>query len=115
MSELLYVCVGGFFGAIVRFLLFQRFIKKERATLFVNASGSFLLVLFMPYMTTNWQHLLIAVGFFGAYTTFSTFTLDAVQLAKTSKKEAVMYVVRMISYSAVAMLAAYMIDNMLRR
>ena len=115
MMELLYVCIGGFFGAIARFLMFNVFSKKERATLFVNVSGSFLLVLFMPYMTTDWQQLLIAIGFFGAYTTFSTFTLDAVQLAKTSKKEAALYVVRMLSYSAVAMLVAYMLDSMLRR
>jgi len=54
-------------------------------TLLINVSGSLLLGFFITIATERFSldpqwRLLISVGFFGAYTTFSTFTLDSIQL-----------------------------------
>ena len=94
MNELIWVGSGGFLGAIARHLLTVwatgwlpaglngRFLQP---TLLVNAVGSFLLALFIGWAgarasISESARLFIAVGFFGGFTTFSRFTLDALQL-----------------------------------
>ncbi len=85
------VGIGGFAGAIARYALGSyigsRFgIRFPYGTFIVNVSGCFLLgfVLALLARTAASQqwHYLIAIGFIGAYTTFSTFeyeTLRALQ------------------------------------
>jgi CrcB protein len=86
----LMVGVGGFFGAIARYLV-DRWISGTMGALFpygtlaVNVSGSFILGLFATAITERWiihphWRLLIAVGFVGAYTTFSTFGYETHKL-----------------------------------
>lgn len=57
-------------------------------TLIVNVSGSFLLGLFFAfaierYGIDGFWRLFFAIGFLGAYTTFSTFSLEALNLMKS--------------------------------
>lgn len=84
------VGVGGFFGAIARYLV-DRWISGTMGALFpygtlaVNVSGSFILGLLATTITQRWivhphWRLLITVGFVGAYTTFSTFGYETHQL-----------------------------------
>ena len=73
----LYVALGAFIGAPARFLIdqyFRRFTSKPIGTFAVNILGSFLLGLTFANKT-HW-HDFVAVGFAGAFTTWSTFTLD---------------------------------------
>lgn len=54
-------------------------------TLLINTSGSFLLGLFMVLATERFMidprwRILFAVGFLGAYTTFSTYTYESITL-----------------------------------
>ncbi len=55
------------------------------ATFVINISGSFVLGFFLgfaqdrPWIQPTWR-LLFAVGFVGAYTTFSTFTYESIRL-----------------------------------
>ena len=55
-------------------------------TLFVNVSGSFVLGLVIALvdlsMLSEQGRLFIAVGFLGAYTTFSTFAVESIGLAR---------------------------------
>lgn len=82
--------VGGFFGAISRYLVANRISlwldsPFPFGTLLVNALGSFLLGFLSRFLL---EHLVveetvrigILVGFLGAFTTFSTFSYESVAL-----------------------------------
>jgi fluoride exporter len=73
----LYVVLGASLGAPARFLIdqyFRRFTNKPIGTFLVNVLGSFLVGLTFANKT-HWQDFL-ALGFAGAFTTWSTFILD---------------------------------------
>ncbi|KXY76735.1 MULTISPECIES: fluoride efflux transporter CrcB [Bacillus] len=82
MMEALLVATGGFFGAITRFGISNWFNKTSFpiATFLINITGAFLLGYIIGNgVTTGWQ-LLLGTGFMGAFTTFSTFKLESIQL-----------------------------------
>ena len=54
-------------------------------TLFVNLVGAFLLGLFVGFDIFESLYLLGGVGFLGAFTTFSTFQLELVQMFDQKK------------------------------
>lgn len=92
MTEALLVGIGGFFGAISRYLVSkyagQTFSAFPVGTLIVNVTGSFILG-FIMYSALNSRlispefRLLVAVGFVGAYTTMSTFAYETIRLTDT--------------------------------
>ncbi|MCJ7842043.1 fluoride efflux transporter CrcB [Lederbergia sp. NSJ-179] len=86
MLPILLVAIGGFFGAIARFWV-SSLIKTQYpiATLVVNLTGSFLLGLIIGANLENSLQLLFGTGFMGAFTTFSTFKLENIQLFKEKK------------------------------
>ncbi|WP_077587969.1 fluoride efflux transporter FluC [Planococcus lenghuensis] len=77
------VAIGGFFGAIVRYLVYLAIEQSDRhkkwATFSVNSIGSFLTGLSLS-TSEFWM-----TGFLGAFTTFSTFALDAVKELQNGK------------------------------
>jgi CrcB protein len=89
----LLVGVGGFFGAIARYLVDGLVVARTGAvfpwgTLVVNLSGSFVLgVLFaLAIERTAFPADIrapILIGFIGAYTTFSTLALDSWRLMES--------------------------------
>ncbi len=84
------IAAGGALGALLRYGVDISAIKYlgigfPYGTLIVNVLGSFLMGVMIAYAAHIWQppHILklfIATGFLGAFTTFSTFSLDAVSL-----------------------------------
>ncbi|MBA4371777.1 MAG: fluoride efflux transporter CrcB [Thermodesulfovibrio sp.] len=86
MQSVLIVGVGGFLGAIARYVLALWIGQKwgrifPLGTFVINISGSFLIGLIMPLFTERFMvnpqwRLFFAVGFLGAYTTFSTFEFE---------------------------------------
>ena len=73
----LYVILGAAIGAPARFAIDQyihKFSNKPYGIFLVNVFGSFLLGL--TFKSTTHSHDLIAIGFAGAFTTWSTFMLD---------------------------------------
>jgi len=73
----LYVILGAAIGAPARFAIDQyirKFTRKPYGIFFVNVLGSFLLG--FTFRNTDHIHDLIAIGFAGAFTTWSTFMLD---------------------------------------
>lgn len=88
VNGLLFVGLGGFIGAIFRFILsglFQGTAKFPLGTLSVNVIGSFVLGL-ITYVGEHSlslpesSRLFIAVGMLGAFTTMSTFSLETFRL-----------------------------------
>lgn len=95
MSVLLVVC-GGFFGAICRFAVSQWFIPRAKSfpvgTLLVNWLGSFLLGLLVGSAPAESWQLFVGTGFMGAFTTFSTFKWENVQMiVRGETKSAIVY------------------------
>lgn len=73
----LYICLGAAIGAPARYLIDQylrKFSDKPFGTFIVNVIGSFLVGLTFTNKT-HW-HDFVAVGFAGAFTTWSTFIFD---------------------------------------
>ena len=73
----LYVILGAAVGATARFAIDQyirKFTEKPYGIFLVNVIGSF--VIGLTYTKTEHVHDLFAVGFAGAFTTWSTFMLD---------------------------------------
>lgn len=92
MQNYLIIGLGGFLGAVARYSISlwigQRWGRAfPLGTFFINISGSFLIALVMSLSTERlminpqWR-LFLAVGFLGAYTTFSTFELETGNLIR---------------------------------
>ncbi|DAC50898.1 MAG TPA: fluoride efflux transporter CrcB [Candidatus Thalassarchaeaceae archaeon] len=85
-KALLLVAVGGACGAVARYAITE-WIPSDFpwGTLVVNVLGSFLLGILIAVGITNEQVtpeilLLVGTGALGAFTTMSTFSVDAIQL-----------------------------------
>ncbi len=85
------ISIGAILGANARFALGGWVLDRmggefPYGTLLINVSGSFLIgatyALIERYGAPDWVRPLVIVGFLGAYTTFSTFSLDALALAE---------------------------------
>jgi CrcB protein len=84
------VGIGGAIGAILRFLIYKWFLHAGNipimGTLFVNLTGCFFLGflqgLAKTYHLPNWIVVGIGTGVIGAYTTFSTFSMEVVTYFK---------------------------------
>ena len=83
IKNILIVGTGGALGSIARYLITCLFthlaICSEWAILLVNIIGSFIIGLLIP-ASQNAMYLLMAVGFCGGFTTFSTFANESVQM-----------------------------------
>ncbi|WP_338447833.1 fluoride efflux transporter CrcB [Niallia oryzisoli] len=86
--NVLFVMVGGFLGSIARFSLGE-WIQYGNGfpfgTLSINLIGCFILGWFLTYASRTEKvkleiSLLIGTGFIGSFTTFSTFSVETLQL-----------------------------------
>ncbi len=86
----LLVGLGGFLGANARYVVGGWVAERYGSafpygTLVINVTGSFIIGFFLTLVTErfvvhpNWR-LFFAIGFLGAYTTFSTFTFESIAL-----------------------------------
>ena len=92
MKDVLWVGLGGFFGANARYVLGLWVTTRygtafPYGTLIVNLTGSFILGLIAGlldgHLLAPAVRLSLAIGFVGAYTTFSTFTYETLRLIET--------------------------------
>ena len=86
----LLVAMGAAIGAPARFLIDARFRKitdQPFGIFFINVFGSFLIGL--TFGSTQHWHDLLAIGFLGSFTTWSTFMLDLYLGIELNKYKAV--------------------------
>lgn len=89
-TDYLAVAAGGALGACLRYFLGGTLLARvaapfPTATFIINVSGSFIIGFFLTLATERLQlsphlRLAVAVGFVGAYTTFSTFEYETIRL-----------------------------------
>jgi CrcB protein len=109
------VALGGALGALARYCMYNTWVKLAEnqfpyITLLVNVIGSlligiaFVLLVERNFIGLEWRNV-ISVGFLGAFTTFSTFSLDALGLLEQGHYSmAIMYIVSSV---VICLLAAW--------
>lgn len=102
--EFLWVGLGGFLGANARYVFGSIIAHRlgmlfPYSTFFVNLTGAFLIGVILTILTDRavadplWRQLIVA-GFLGGYTTFSSYTFEAVTLMQDGRwSTALTYVV----------------------
>lgn len=107
LERYLVVGAGGALGAMARFAAAVHFGATPLTTFGVNISGSFLIGLLIgsPAGADIRWRLLLATGFLGGYTTFSTLALEALLSAQTGKWGSA--TVNLLGSSAAGLIAAY--------
>lgn len=93
LTKYLAVAGGGAFGAVLRYYLGGSVLARAAApfptvTFVINITGSFIIGFFLTLVTERVYvnpnvRLAVAVGFVGAYTTFSTFEYDTARLVES--------------------------------
>ena len=97
------VAIGAAIGGVLRYVVGQLFLQRfgpgfPYGTLFINVSGSVLIGVVAQLSATRafgmtpFLRVLLATGVLGGYTTFSTFSLDAITLFDESVFPALLYV-----------------------
>lgn len=120
--KLAVVAIGGALGAMARYgvaVVLAPFWSSQfpLATFLINVSGSFILGFFTTFAVEKssieplWR-LLVATGFVGAYTTFSTFEYETQRLVESG---ATMFAVANVVGSVAAGFAAVQLGVMLAR
>jgi CrcB protein len=90
MSDIGWVAAGGIVGAVGRFLVSRwtaRYATASfpAATLFINCVGSLIIGFFLVWTTErvltdpHWR-LLVAIGFCGAFTTYSSYAFETLKM-----------------------------------
>lgn len=109
----LLILIGGFFGAILRYIISLSIHPLSNGfpiqTFLINIIGCFFLGFFLPMAKVKLKPeytLLIGTGFTGAFTTFSTFSLENVILM--DEKKLIVSLVYIISSLVVGISLAYL-------
>lgn len=105
------IACGGAVGAILRYGVMQFVSRTDQqfpyATFTVNIAGSFILGILAAYSLSHTvddkMRLLLIVGILGSFTTFSTFSLDAIMLIQRNEWfTALLYVLLSVTLSLLA-------------
>jgi len=109
------VAFGGALGAMSRYWVYNNYAHLDNcfpwATLTVNILGSFLIGIAFILITERmdmgpYWRAIVTVGFLGAFTTFSTFSMDVVGLIEQGQfSSAIIYV---LSSVVVCIIAAWL-------
>ena len=114
MKQVLLVFIGGGFGSVLRFLVGKWLNNSENGipygTFAANILGSLLIGLILGFavknetLTSN-QTLLLATGFCGGFTTFSTFAYENPMFLKTG--DITNFIIYSIASFSIGLLAVF--------
>jgi CrcB protein len=111
-----YIALGGGIGAVLRHLLTSKAshifgVAFPYGTIIVNIIGSCLMGILIGYLAKTLPHSMelrafLAIGLLGGFTTFSAFSLDAVNMIERGQlSQAAIYVALSVFVSIVALFA----------
>lgn len=107
LLHLSFVAVGGFFGSMLRFFISNLCQKHFIGTWIANVSGAILLAYLLHiHARTGLSDLafyMLTIGFCGAYTTFSTFGKEVIELLIDKK------VAKAVGYVATSFILPFLI------
>jgi CrcB protein len=124
MKYLLFIALGGAGGAVSRYLLTNQIHSWSNqaipfGTLAVNVLGSFVMGILYVLITEklhihqDWRSVLM-IGFLGAFTTFSTFSLESVTLLEQGQiASAFLYVLASVSLCLLAVWVAIVLTRLI--
>ncbi len=119
MSNYIYIAVGGAAGAMLRYLvcgLLSNYTRPDFpwGTLVVNVSGAFLIGIiwhiFEKSSLTPEMRMLFMTGVLGAFTTFSTFALETLNLFRDGEMKPALF--NIFGSNLLGMLAVYLGFNL---
>ena len=124
MKMLLAVALGGAVGAMARYGVYVAAGRMlghgfPWATLIVNVVGSFMLAALVEVLALKWSpsqevRAMLTVGVLGAFTTFSTFSLDVVTLAQRQAwTPAALYILASVTVSVAAFVAGLRLTRLI--
>jgi CrcB protein len=119
--NILLISIGGALGAIARYKLGIMIVRKEKhtfplGTFLINIIGALLLGILCGLNITGNPYLLLGDGFCGAFTTFSTFTVESVQLIRgRARKKAILFIVLSVTVGLICFLGGYELCNIFIR
>jgi len=118
----LMVAAGGALGAMARYFFYTLALRLEQhaalATFSVNLLGAFLIGIMFVLLTEKAgmePHLqnLLSIGFLGAFTTYSTYSLDALRMLQNGQIG--MALVYLLGTMLVCLLAVWLGANLARQ
>lgn len=113
------LAIGGALGSITRFKLGELIGRKNTTrfplgTFFINITGAFLLGIVSTLVSNKQILLLLADGFLGAYTTFSTFMYEGFNLIENRKLlNATIYIFSSLILGVLGYLLGYLLSSMI--
>lgn len=115
------LAIGGACGAVARYRMGTAVLKREKhtfplGTFLINISGALLLGLLCGYGIGGNPYLLFGDGFCGAFTTFSTFSLESVQLIRgRARRKAAAFIALSFGLGIICFLAGFTAAAVLRK
>lgn len=108
LKQLILVALGGGIGSVLRYST-SLWIAKPFGTFIVNIVGSFIIGFLINLsnhfisFSNNLKYLLI-IGFCGGFTTFSTFTVENMELLKAGNYQTLaLYIILSITFGLIAL------------
>ncbi|MAY99591.1 MAG: fluoride efflux transporter CrcB [Micavibrio sp.] len=122
MIHILFIALGGAIGAVLRHLANGAALRMAGpefpyGTLSVNIIGSFAMGLFIAWLVTHEPQsanlrAFVSVGLLGAFTTFSTFSLDTITLIERGAlTQATLYIMASVMIAIVALWAGLVLGK----
>jgi CrcB protein len=117
--NILLLSIGGALGAVSRYKLGILMMKHEKhtfpfGTFLINITGALLLGILCGLNISGNYYLLLGDGFCGAFTTFSTFSVESVQLIRGKAwKKSILYIVSSVAAGLICFIVGYEICRIL--
>ena len=107
--SLIFIALGGGFGAVLRFLLTE-FVNNNMSnlipfgTLSVNVLGCFFMGCIAGFFASKSSpmYFFFIVGFLGSFTTMSAFSIQTIDLFNSNALSAITYVILTFSFTIIA-------------